>query len=223
MRRRPARACWWSGARRAPAPSTRLRATRRSCCSGRSTGRWTSSAACRARENACETHENSGGAEPDQAEFRQPPRCGGSDPEPAPSPRSVRAPAPQRAGVRPRASPHPPGGRDPIAKKRFCKTKPIPHNPLKGHRLDSGCDVNPVDGPARRLTRGPRASVPPRVPRIPHLSPALSSPAGRRGRRGGAAFVPPPPGRRGTGGGGGLRRSRSIPRREALAAGPWAA
>ncbi len=40
-------------------------------------------------------------------------------------------------------------------------------------------------------------------PRIPLLTPALSSPTGRRGRTGGAHFVPPPPfGGRGTGGGG---------------------
>ena len=56
----------------------------------------------------------------------------------------------------------------------------------------------------RGRTRLPR--VPPVArsagPRIPHLTPALSSPAGRRGREGRAAFVPPPPGRRGTGGGG---------------------
>ena len=46
----------------------------------------------------------------------------------------------------------------------------------------------------RRRARGRRR--PRRLsPRIPHLTPALSSPEGRRGRRGGTAFVPPPPNR----------------------------
>ena len=44
----------------------------------------------------------------------------------------------------------------------------------------------------------------------PHLTPALSSPKGRRGKKGGTAFVPPPPGRRGTGGGGIRSASASM-------------
>ena len=83
MRRRRRHGCWWIG-RRAHAPTTSLRATRRRC-SARWSGRWRSFGVCATRR-------------PRRSEADTAPEAAPADPDPAPS-RDERSPAPQQPGV----------------------------------------------------------------------------------------------------------------------------